>query len=437
MEFLKNKLQILTTNKFLLDLLYILFLIAICRNFIIEMFNDFGLGSYNISEFLINYQGGFVRRGLLGEILFQTRTIVPFDVKWTVKIFCAICFFLICFFFIYQFRRRKYSLYILPLCFFCGAIDWIRKDTLMLAFLIALLWIFQNPAKLPIAIKILLINILLSFIILCHEVVAFFSIPIFLLLFINYFKSKGIFKSLIMSILFLCPTIITFLLTITAKGNLEIAQTIWDSWHILLKQELSSVEYNNSIGALFWDTKATLKSHFSELFFTIDWGMLSLFVWIITFHIIYYITVNFLFVFKNKNSTFNAEKRTILSAIFIFQFICLLPLFLGLSKDYIRLFFYLTASTFAIFLLIPFDTLKSLFPNFYLRFVEKLNKRFNNLILPTKTVLIMLMFVVGISDYGFSIYQTVNNSMLAQIINILTIAVKPIIELIKTFLWTL
>ena len=422
-----------------LNTLYILFLVAICRSFLKDMFKEHGLGSYVISEFLINYQGGFVRRGLLGEILFLFRSVFPFDIEWSIKIFCAICYLFICTFFIYNFKKQKFSLYILPLCFFCGALVisneyWIRKDSLMICFLIASLWIFKAPKKLPMAVKILLINILLIFIILSHEAFAFFSIPIFFVLFINYFKEKGVFKSLVTSILYLCPTIVAFLFAMNAKGNYEIAQTIWDSWHIISNKELSIVGYNNSIGALFWETIPTLKSHFSSIFLTIEWDILSLFVWIIIFPIIYYISTNFLLVFNKNNSTFNEEKKTILSALLIFQFICLLPLFLGLSKDYIRLVFYLTTSSFAIFLLIPFDTLKSLFPKIYIRFIEKLNNLFNNFISPSKSVLIIFMLIIGIPNWGFYIYGISASSMLYQILTILTKAAKPFVEFAQQIL---
>lgn len=437
---MKNLAQKICTKNFMLNVLFTLFLIAIYKSFKEAMLTEYGLGSYFISEFLINYQGGFVRRGLIGEILFFLRGIVPFDVEWTVKILCAICFLLVCSFFVYHFIKRKFSLYILPLCFFCGALVinneyWIRKDSLMILFLIASLWIFQVPKKLPFTVKILIVNFLLIFMTLSHEVFAFISIPVFIVLLINLFKEKGIIKSLLMSLLCLCPTIIAFFSVMYAKGDYQIAQTIWDSWHILLNKELTPVDYNNSIGALFWGTIATVKSHFSEIFLTIDWEVLSVFVWMIILPVIYYISTNFLSVFHKKGSNFNEEKKTILSAILIFQFICLLPLFLGLSKDYIRLAFYLITSAFAIFLLIPFDTLKSLFPQFYIRFIEKLNHAISKLIPPSKPVLVLLMLIVGISNWGFNIYDTLTSTMLYQVLKELTIVVRLFVHVVHHLLF--
>ncbi|SPF47456.1 membrane hypothetical protein [Syntrophobacter sp. SbD1] len=45
------------------------------------------------AEFLINYQGGFVRRGLLGEILFQLQPVIPGVVAASIIVFFCYCLF--------------------------------------------------------------------------------------------------------------------------------------------------------------------------------------------------------------------------------------------------------------------------------------------------------------------------------------------------------
>ncbi len=49
--------------------------------------------NYTWEELLINYQGGFVRRGLLGEVLFQIQPYIPSFITATVLIFIAYCLF--------------------------------------------------------------------------------------------------------------------------------------------------------------------------------------------------------------------------------------------------------------------------------------------------------------------------------------------------------
>jgi len=48
---------------------------------------------YTWAELLINYQGGFIRRGLLGEILFRLQPVIPSVVVAGILIFCGYCLF--------------------------------------------------------------------------------------------------------------------------------------------------------------------------------------------------------------------------------------------------------------------------------------------------------------------------------------------------------
>ncbi len=48
---------------------------------------------YTWAELLINYQGGFVRRGLLGEIMFRLQPVIPSVVVAGILIFCCYCLF--------------------------------------------------------------------------------------------------------------------------------------------------------------------------------------------------------------------------------------------------------------------------------------------------------------------------------------------------------
>ena len=41
--------------------------------------------SFEISDWLINYEGGFVRRGVMGEIIYILYTYIPFSVKTAKK----------------------------------------------------------------------------------------------------------------------------------------------------------------------------------------------------------------------------------------------------------------------------------------------------------------------------------------------------------------
>ena len=85
--------------------------------------------SFNYTEFLINYRGGFVRRGILGEPLYQLclhTGISPFPV---IIVFSIAIFAIVAAFFIRQFKMKDYSYWLLLCPLFYGHVmNIIRKD---------------------------------------------------------------------------------------------------------------------------------------------------------------------------------------------------------------------------------------------------------------------------------------------------------------------
>ena len=64
---------------------------------------------WTTSEWLINYQGGFTRRGLIGEILIQINSILDFKIRNLVFIFEIILLLIYYFYVINFFRKIKFS----------------------------------------------------------------------------------------------------------------------------------------------------------------------------------------------------------------------------------------------------------------------------------------------------------------------------------------
>ena len=409
----------------LLNVVYSLFLFLLFDRFIKQLFYIYGYDSWNISEFLINYQGGFVRRGLIGEILFIFANNFNINVEWIIHILCLISFLFVSIFFVRSFLSKGYSLYILPLCFFLGMgilacnNAWIRKDYLMLCFFIAIFWIF-NKNNLSIPIKVFIINILAVFILLSHEVFAFFTLPLLFLFFLKQYLNKGILQSIVLSSLSLLPVIIVFLLTLFYHGNIETAQAIWDSWRDILNQAPMEVGQRNvtAISAIGWTSEYALKFHFRTNFLIRDDGIVPIVLWSIIFPIVYYISTNALFIFKKNENYYTAQHKTYLSSVLIFQLLCMSPVFVFLSCDWIRLFFYWITSSFTIFLLIPLE--KIIFPNFFVKIVEKINDCLIKIFSPSKTTLIFFMMLIGIPPLKFSIMEGIRTSMLYSDLRLLS-----------------
>ena len=60
---------------------------------------------YVFTEWLINYQGGFIRRGLLGELIFNLSTALNLEIKYLILIVQLLFYRYILFFIIFYFQR--------------------------------------------------------------------------------------------------------------------------------------------------------------------------------------------------------------------------------------------------------------------------------------------------------------------------------------------
>lgn len=430
MFFLKN---LNFKNKFLTGS-YVLFLLALLAHFIKQFLQPYGMDSWGVSEFLINYQGGFVRRGLLGEILFSFAKHFDINIEVTVKIISGIFYILLCYFFTRSFLKKGYSLYILPLCFFLGAFVladvWLRKDTMMLCFFIAIIWLY-NKKNLSAIIKIFFINLLSILMILIHEVFVFFSIPALFFLFSYLFKRKNIIVSFLLSFLSLLPSVIAFMLVILKHGDQNTAQIIWNSWQDLYSINKTDVPSMNAIGAIGWTGSHALNFHIKSNFLQIDSGILSSYVWLITFPLLYYIATNALLVFRKTKTSFTEHDKTILSSVLLFQLLFLIPVFCLLSCDYIRITSYWISSSFAIFLIIPHDTIEKLFPSIVIDKINQFNKFIYNILAPTKAIIFLMMLLIGISEWSFTLERFFRTTMLYQILWFLS---KPFVILKDIYL---
>jgi type IV secretory pathway VirB3-like protein len=353
---------------------------------------------------MINYQGGFVRRGLIGEVLFFLHQHCGINVYWTAKIASLIFYSIVCGFFVIAFRKKGYALYLIPLCFFCGALIgwgyWIRKDALMLCILIAtlLIWNSNRRSFSPI-LRIIAINLLSVFILLVHECFAFFALPLLFLLIFHHYRNKGFWRSGFLSSLSLLPALGAFLLLLWKHGDAETALTIWNSWQTTLSNEVPA----GAIQAIGWTTKDAIAFHIEQNFLGSTHEGFSVFHWVTIFPAIYYVLINTLAVFKKQPETYTENHRAILSLILLFQFVCMIPLFTILACDYDRSFFYLTASSFALFLIIPMKTLEGLFPPIVYGLANKINKGLDNLLLPSKTMVVFLMLIINVPPQANSI----------------------------------
>jgi hypothetical protein len=316
------------------------------------------------SNWLINYRGGFIRRGLGGSIILQLSSVFDISATLLINVICAAAWIFIIVFFTVKFIRKEYPIFILLLPFFIGEtilVDpscFLRKDSFCLMIFIIILSLFFN-CKSNRALFFLIINLLFVFGILVHEVIFFFSFPI---LFLSYHKKYG---SLIKSLLFFVPSTAAFICC-------ELISSDETTMEMLRLTPQIKFDYVGFLFTPFFKSFRMLWSQINDphLLFTLFYFLL----WIIS---VYFVSVNFDKI-KIDLSKIRETNIGFLSRILMFQFLSISPLFCC-TWDWGRWIFLWVASSFAYFLTAdvnPFDRKifdKLDFSRFY--FFQKISQR--------------------------------------------------------------
>ena len=214
--------------------------------------------SWTIGEWLINYEGGFVRRGLLGEALYLfsiATKISPIFIIWIISISS---YYLLVKLTILEAKDKVSIVFLLSPGIFLAPIvgDFlIRKDLLLLVMFLISLKLLQSQTP-----NLILLNLLNISGTLIHESYAIYSLPIQFFIFNN---RNNILKKNSYTFLKFIPSICLFIFCIIFKGNQTQAIAIHESW---LKNSFlfpfENLNYKIPLGAIDaigWDLKQVLK----------------------------------------------------------------------------------------------------------------------------------------------------------------------------------
>ena len=324
-------------RKFLERFLLSLILFGLILNILKNRFYD---NYWTVGEWLITYPGSFIRRGLIGKLIYifsKDLQINPIFLIWLICIFSFIGLFLLIKFFSWNIFNRSFLYSNLVLLGPISENFFIRKD-IFIVFLYGLCLLtlkkFEEN-RINRFSSILLINLFSSIAILSHEVFFIWAFPsIFLLVHqVNNSKKGNSKNSLLNTLINLLPINIAFIFCIIFKGDFEKSLLIHQQWqtlsnlmpsHGLLLEDLPK----GAIAAIGWDTKAHFilsKNTLTKFNLNVFWhpGM-----WLLT--IFYSIRI-----FSGvKGEILNDRKRFIIC----FQFLCILPIFFP-GADYGRWIF--------------------------------------------------------------------------------------------------
>ena len=235
--------------------------------------------NWTVSEWLISYAGGFIRRGLPGSIIHALSTLLGISPIYIIWAICLLAYSLLIFL-LWVLCKGTISTSLLSsqLLLLAPLIGnfFIRKDIFCLALLgLSLLTISKHKTKSTSShASILIINLLCTTSILTHESYAFWALPgvIYLLSIFFFGSSKKAFPRIILSTLSMAPSIIIFALCIFNKGSTFHSASIHQSW-----QELAPIlasegalfkdfpNYWSAIGAIGWSTWFAIRLHLSIL----------------------------------------------------------------------------------------------------------------------------------------------------------------------------
>lgn len=360
------------------------------------------LNTWEYSEFLINFHGGFVRRGLIGESLYMLYSFFQIPLTPFIAITCYLMFFAVVIFFVYKFYKHGYCWWILFSPLFLTFTDYIiRKDFILYALLLGCLYLLKSispsiPKRLG-ACSLIVLGIFI------HEAFLFFGFPIYALLMLSYSKER--YLNLFLAAIPLC----VFGILSVFKGTQEHVIGIVNSWNQLLSDSPLELTSDNSIGAIGWETFHTFFYHLREntAFMRGGYGAILVPTYIL---LSYYMFCNFLSIFNS-----DSDSRTALSLLYSLLIISLIPMFTVLSCDIGRIFQYAAIATFGSFLIIPHNVILKIFPEWYIAVISNFNTHLVRFLIPSKGLLLLLLLFLGMSSSLFSLNTCWSNSIIGTV----------------------
>ena len=343
--------------------LAIIMAIAILWNFYVQLIWGYNKESWNITEFLVNYQGGFVRRGLIGEVIYFLSKNYSLNPYYLIVGLCAVCYFGLIVVFIRSFIEHGFSLLILPFVFFLGSpvINnfWVRKDVLIVLLYIFIIHLLQKQTIL----RFFILNIILCIALLIHESIAFLAFPVIAWKWYKFSAEKqsgSSLKAILMTGGKLLFPLLVFGTLFLFPAKWDTAEKIWYSWDSFKFPSDSEVALAPAaIEGITWSAQTGLRKTMLATVQNFSGGVYAPFAWLF---IVLGVFVMGRYADKLLNTGYGAgaenEVGKKFTEILVFNFICLMPLYI-ISLDYGRWVFLWVTSSYA---LLCFN--KSYFPDF-------------------------------------------------------------------------
>ena len=289
--------------------------------------------TFEISDWMINYEGGFVRRGLIGQCLLWANHIHGFDIRYAILIIEAV-FYVLFFFLLFRiFNKYKWSFLgaMFPIVCSTTSMTVYRRDFMMLCLCYLSYKVFFRYLK-DNRINSLIISIMImSVSIIIYEPIFFVMIPV---LFLQYWNKK---KNIINALFIFSIPLLCMVLSCIFRGTSNQVNDIWQSWLPYISQYVDIQNENVGFAVQFLGlTNQEVFSLHYECTFRDNIPLFTILTLIVVFFLAFFLSAYMPSVNKeDKLLGENIDKYEI-SKILLFQLFIQLPMFTLLSCDYGR-----------------------------------------------------------------------------------------------------
>lgn len=332
---------------------YLLYVVMLMWMFGVAAYSctkEYGYDTYCVSDWLINYRGGFVRRGLIGEILYWAWQIVKFPPKVVINIIAILSFVL----FIAKAMSvcQKLRITIFPvlaiMCETLAFINNVRRDWLML---FMSFYIFDTHAKWLASgdkRQLFLTQGLLALAIVIYEPTFFFTVPIMFVTILLHNNGQWLsMKKIVHCVSCLALPLLAFATSCIWKGNDDVAYTVWHSWDAAFKiypdATLATGQISGAISFLGVSLEEAAKFHIGLNFLQDDdmhstlWHIAS---FLLMLTLLFYMTIRNPQISVWPAKVDSSVVRPLLGNLMLVQIVGMLPLLTVLSCDYGRTVLY-------------------------------------------------------------------------------------------------
>lgn len=372
------------------------------------------LNGWAMSDWLIDYSQGFVRRGLGGRLLQAlVANSSATGVAATISVVCSLAFATVGTVMLYSFKQRGWCWWLLCSPLLCCLMPYVtRKDYLLFALLALSLWLLSLPGRRMLrttaAMALTVVGILL------HEAYFFWGAPLTLLTIVGSSKldvsTPACRQRLWRCQAALCALILigVFAVCCLRSGDEATARGIVTHWQTLLSEADLNFADNNNIGALGWPLRDTLRYHFHSNF------QPGFPFWLLTVAAAYYLCTQFLRVFSPAR--FTQQDSTRLGATMAILFVTLLPMLTVLSCDMARVMQYGCLGALMTVAMLPSEQIDSALPQWLTQRISSLNQHITRLLPPGRGLLMLMLLVTASSPAEFDPTEAWYNTLFFNII---------------------